>query len=405
MPVAPYPMQTVGPLEAYGPRERPDRAKRFTLDGSNELENHLTRVCGKVLAGVQKIIPPPKLEALVLGGGYGRGEGGVLKTGNGDRPYNDLEFYAFLRGNRFWNERKFHPALHELGEQLSPEAGLQVEFKVDSLAHLRHGPVTMFSYDLVAAHRVLSGNTAPFIGCEHHLNAGNISLSEATRLLMNRCSGLLFAREKLAPGPFSAEDADFVGRNIAKAQLAFGDVVLTVFGQYHWSCRERRERLRRFSPPERLPWLDEARRHHDAGVEFKLSPQRIVAPRAELELRLADTTAFALPMWLWLENRRLGCCFASAQDYASSPVNKCPDSHRWRNYLLNAGVFGPAIFLCANCHRHPRERIFNTLAMLLWEIRPKDSDLRRQLRPADLLSGDDTKKWVAVYQSLWSHFN
>lgn len=398
-------MQTVEPPEASGSLVRPDRTKRFTLNGRNELENHLTRVCENVLAGVGKIIPPHKLEALVLGGGYGRGEGGVLKTENGDRPYNDLEFYVFLRGNRFWNERKFHPALHELGEQLSPEAGLQVEFKVDSLAHLRHSPVTMFSYDLVAAHRVMSGNTAPFIGCEHHLNAEKIPLSEATRLLMNRCSGLLLAREKLAQGPFSAEDADFVGRNIAKAQLAFGDVILTAFGQYHWSCRERRERLRRFSPPERLPWLGEARRHHTAGVEFKLSPPSMVAPRAELESRLAETISFALPLWLWLENRRLGCRFASAQDYASSPVNKCPDTDRWRNCLLNAEVFGPAIFLCANWHRHPRERILNTLALLLWEIRPKASDLRRQLRPADLLSCDNAEKWAAIYQTLWSHFN
>ena len=202
----------------------------------------------------------------------------------------------------------------ELGKQLEPKAGLHVEFKVDSLAHLRHSPVTMFSYDLISAHRVLLGNTAPLTGCEHHLDAGKIPLSEATRLLMNRCSGLLFAREKLARETFSADDADFFDRNIAKAQLAFGDAVLTAFGQYHWSCLERRERLRRFLPPEILPWLGEARRHHNAGVGFKLSPQRIIVPRAELESRLAEITVFALPIWLWLENRRLGSRFESAHD-------------------------------------------------------------------------------------------
>src|SRR5438445_13084871 len=78
---------------------RAEAAARFTLDGSDELERHLTQTCQKVLAGIQAIVPSRKLEALLLGGGYGRGEGGVLKTEAGNQPYNDLEFYVFIRGN------------------------------------------------------------------------------------------------------------------------------------------------------------------------------------------------------------------------------------------------------------------------------------------------------------------
>src|SRR6185437_1721005 len=75
------------------------RLLRFTMDGSDALEKHLARICEKVLGGVRALISENKLEALVLGGGYGRGQGGVLKTNSGDAPYNDLEFYVFLRGN------------------------------------------------------------------------------------------------------------------------------------------------------------------------------------------------------------------------------------------------------------------------------------------------------------------
>src|SRR4026209_1598165 len=76
---------------------------RFTLDGSAELEGHLERTCRQVLAAIRNAVPQGRLEAVLLGGGYGRGEGGVLKTKSGDRPYNDLEFYVFLRGNEFLN--------------------------------------------------------------------------------------------------------------------------------------------------------------------------------------------------------------------------------------------------------------------------------------------------------------
>ncbi len=71
---------------------------RFTLNGSDALEQHLASVCKKVHAGIGRIIPKQKLEGLALGGGYGRGEGGVLKMPAGDQPYNDLEYYVLVRG-------------------------------------------------------------------------------------------------------------------------------------------------------------------------------------------------------------------------------------------------------------------------------------------------------------------
>lgn len=412
-------------------------APRFTLDGDDELENFLACLCETLSGEVQKIVPPGQLEALVLGGGYGRGEGGVLRTPAGERPYNDLEFYVFLCGNRFWNERKFSGVLNALGERLSPEAGLHVEFKVDSIARWRRAPVTMFSYDLVSGHRViglggrhennatfnlqrptpegsrtdaswevgtgmLNGeHSRVFSGCEHHLDAGAIPLHEATRLLLNRCSGLLLAREKLKRENFTAADADFVQRNMAKAQLAFGDAVLTAFGQYHWSCRERQARLQRLAWPDAPPWLEEARRHHATGVEFKLHPFYTPLARAALQSRLEEIIAFALPVWLWLEGRRLGRRFASARDYALAQADQCPDAHPWRNRLLNLKALGWAAALDRPGWRHPRERIFNALALLLWESPARDEQtrdcIRRQLRPWR----DAPADLVRVYQTCW----
>src|SRR6266498_1798396 len=125
-----------GPSAIRLPPVPPRQAARFTLDGSEELEWHLQQTCEAVAAGVEQIVPGRKLEALILGGGYGRGEGGVLKADAGDRPYNDLEFYVCLAGNRLWNQRRYHAALHALAGRLSPSAGLEVEFKRTSLAHL-----------------------------------------------------------------------------------------------------------------------------------------------------------------------------------------------------------------------------------------------------------------------------
>ena len=212
---------------------------RFTIDGSAGLEQHLAETCKLVRAGVERIIPAQQLEGLALAGGYGRGEGGVLHENGQDLPYNDMEFFVFVRGSTYINDHRFKAALHALGEALSPAAGLEVEFKILSISRLRHSAVNMFYYDLVMGHHWLIGNDDLFIGCEHHRDATRIPLHEATRLLFNRCSGLLFASERLAKNDFNSADADFVGRNLAKAQLALGDVVLAMSGRYHWSCLER----------------------------------------------------------------------------------------------------------------------------------------------------------------------
>src|SRR5579883_253601 len=88
---------------------------RFTINGSDALEGRLAEACQKVFAGVQSLIPAAELQGLVLGGGYGRGQGGVLQTEHGDEPYNDMEFYVFVRGSVLLAERRHRAALQELG--------------------------------------------------------------------------------------------------------------------------------------------------------------------------------------------------------------------------------------------------------------------------------------------------
>jgi hypothetical protein len=405
---------------------------RFTLDGSPALEAHLARVCEQVRDGVRALVPADKLDAVMLGGGYGRGEGGVLRTPAGDQPYNDLESFVLVRGNAVLVERKFRHLLHELGERLSPDAGLEVEFKVITLDKLRRSGPSLFYYDLVMGHRWLVGEESLLSGCEQHRDASRIPLHEATRLLMNRCSGLLFALERLQRRDFSAADADFVGRNLAKAQLAFGDVFLTAHGQYHWSCRERHERLKQLAgapasgPAARQSEISNLKsqiggatagpevgasvadlfRHHAAGVEFKLHPVRSSEGRESLAKRHAELSALGRQLWLWLESKRLGRAFASPRDYALSALDKCPETSSLRNRLVNGRAFGLAGALGASGARYPRERLFHALSLLLWEPSAlTDAALLARLQAQLRTDARDLPGLVAAYQKLWNRFN
>ena len=378
------------------------RAARFTLDGDEALEQHLARVCDCVLSGVRGLIPEDRLEAVLLGGGYGRGEGGVLREAEGDRPYNDLEFYVALRGNRHRNEMLHRRPLEVLGEILSHLAGVEVEFKIASLAEWRAQRVSMFSYDLFAGHRMLWGDACLLAGCSHHLRSALIPLSEATRLLMNRGTGLLLARARLEARRFTPADADFVRRNIAKAGLACGDALLTARGQYDRSCRERHLRLGRLACLAPSPWHEELVRHHAAGVAFKLRPEAGVPDRESLLRRHAEVTRLAGECWLWIETQRLGRAFPSARAYALDPVDKCPGEGRIRNLALNLRADGFRPRLHPDAWRHPRQRIFHALALLLWEPESLTDPallarLQRELRTRETgFAG-----LMEAYEALW----
>ena len=383
-----------------------DATARFTLDGDNELEQYLTRTCDKIAAGLRGLIPRRKLDAILLGGGYGRGEGGVLRTATGARPYNDLEFYVCLRGNRHLNERRFGRALHVLSEILTPQAGIEVEFKITSLRELSRQPVSMFSYDLVMGHRWLVGDDRLLAGCGRHRDAEQIPLAEATRLLMNRCSGLLFAAEHLQRPEFTRADADFVRRNIAKAELALGDAVLVTRRAYHWSVRERHRRLEGLERTGGMPSIDSLREHHAAGVEFKLHPVRSEAARDTLAAEHKSVSDLARVIWLWLEQQRMCARFESPRDYATSTLNKCRETSPRRNALINLRTFGIRSLNEGRVTRHPRERILNVLPLLLWDEATLHSPefllfVQRELRTAATTFPD----LVRAYHELWTRVN
>jgi hypothetical protein len=387
-----------------GPNFGATSLPRFTLDGSAALERHLAETCERIAAGLRGLVPANRLLGVVLAGGYGRGEGGVLRTPTGDLPYNDLEFYLFLRGNRHLNEMRYGRALHVLGEILTPQAGLDVEFRIASLPEFEAAGVSMFSYDLICGHRWLIGDDHVLANCSHHRNAEDIPIEEATRLMMNRCTGLLLAAERLAKRDFTPGDADFTARNIAKAQLGAGDAMLTVFAQYHWSVRERHRVLERLARTDSTPWMQDLARHHAAGVEFKLHPTRSTASREQLATLHAEVTAFCQATWLRLEQHRLRRPFASIDEYVAIP-RKWPKSSRVRNALVNLKQFGPRTLLSQRL-QHPRERVLTALPLLLWQRDALD-------RPAGLtrlqtiLQTDarDFSSLVRAYRAIWERVN
>src|SRR5713226_9298010 len=179
------------------------------------------------------------LIALVLGGGYGRGEGGVLLASGEERPYNDLDLILIVRrkGSVPWHK------LDGIQHKYEPLLGIQIDFSrpltVDDVRNWRE---TVMWSDLLQGHRVLDGPADILTANAPDLRSERLPPIEATRILLNRGAGLLWA-QRILRGNEPAQDPDFIRRNYYKCALALGDALLIAHGRFSTPYTRRGERL------------------------------------------------------------------------------------------------------------------------------------------------------------------
>ena len=197
------------------------------------------------------------VRAVVLGGGYGRGEGGATPDG---MPYNDLDFFVVMKGTRA--TAGLRKQLDSISSEWGAKLGIDVDFHcVDSVRALCKDAETLMNQELFAGGIVIFGDRDVFQGAPIR-PFSEIPWTEGARLLLNRGAGLLFARQRSN----DPSQADFVRRNIHKAALGCGDAILVVHHDYRRTGSERLEALGKY---HEASWLVPAYR---AALDFKYTP-------------------------------------------------------------------------------------------------------------------------------------
>ena len=184
----------------------------------------------------------PHLAGVVLGGGYGRGEGGVKSKDDGALALsNDLDFFAVTEKGA--DEGAVLPAIAAALEPVSAKwterLGVDVDFAVKTPWRLKHDERRIMVQELVRGYFYVAGAKGEDLFAEiGRFAPEEIPWMEAARLLMNRGMGILMARERHEP-----ESAGFTARNINKCILGAGDARLVCRRAYAWKAMERAEKL------------------------------------------------------------------------------------------------------------------------------------------------------------------
>ena len=189
----------------------------------------------KAIGGEIDSLRVPRLQGVVLGGGYGRGEGGVFDLPDGSqRLSNDLDFFAVTeKGVSAQDIRGIVDALAPVSEKWTAKLEIDVDFVVRTPWRMRHDQERVMIQELMHGYFDVVGKTGEEMFAEIERRPSSaFPWSEAARMLMNRGVGLVLAAEP-------ERDRTFIVRNINKCVLGAGDARLIARGAYAWRAEDR----------------------------------------------------------------------------------------------------------------------------------------------------------------------
>jgi hypothetical protein len=342
---------------------------RYTPDGDAMVESRIAYDQQLVAAVVMDAVPAAHFRALVLIGGYARGEGGYRYVEGKPEPYNDYDYFVVVGDMDQGGLRTLKQQLEDVGHALTARVGVEVDLAVLKEETLPRAEYSLMHAEMLWGHRVVAGD-ADILARMPRMPVSGLPLAEFSRLMLNRGSLLLINRDALLNGAVDTpQQREQFMKYLFKAVLACGDARLAMAGQYHPAYVDKRRRLQALRWAGQESFLPQ----YDMALQAKFHPAYEQYAGADLEQCLRQVTALWLQTLADLEAARLGSSAGSWSEYASPTVCKGQSAAGWRGLVRNIAVtlrdYGP-LELLTNPRwslRYPRERLISILPGLLGE--------------------------------------
>lgn len=232
----------------------------FTIDNTREADEKILSdlsVIEKVLLGNLTDV-----SALILVGGFGRGEGGVVFENDVPMPINDYDIVIV-------SQNKCGLRLKKLSKEIANETGVRlIDLIQVNNADVPTLPYTMFNYDMKSGGYLFWGDEDILRKIPDYDPSG-MPLIEGRILLFNRMICLLesYSEEFMEREP-DEDEKFFLTNQSSKAILACCDSLLISKGLYHHSYIERCKRFSEtFKDREKVVALVKQ------ATDFKLKPK------------------------------------------------------------------------------------------------------------------------------------
>lgn len=265
------------------------------------------------------------LEAILLAGGFGRGEGSVAIAEDGTmHVVNDYDLEVVYREpwgkslSKLITHLRFRKRLDALAEELAQSLKIkQVDLSPRGAGSYASSATPRLSdFDLKYGHRLLYGKSDPADAMPWY-RSQDIPAFEGTWLLRNRGLGMLLAYLYFTDENGTVPDIkrENFYTEVNKAILAMGDALYLLHGEYTCSYAERAANFSRYADCgfTRMKELSEI---YPLAVGYKLIPQQHVFPDIAPLALWHQVNSLYGAFFLFHEFRRLGIPFHGLDQYA-----------------------------------------------------------------------------------------
>ena len=354
----------------YEPDIVPPVPNRYTPDGDDAVEGRIARDQALIAQAVTALVVPPLFRALVLMGGYGRGEGGFVVRDGQPAPYNDYDYFVVVRGMDREQRAGLQVALASAARDLDRAVGVDVDFALLREESLPRADYSLINAEMLWGHRVVAGDPQ-VLAAMPAMPFATLPPAEFTRLLLNRGSLLLMNQRRFISGEaIAGHDHEVFFKYLFKAVLACGDARLAGNRRYHPSYLAKLDRLSHTG----IAWAGQGELLdlYAQALEHKFHPNygRFEAEAADLASWQARVVRLWLDTLAWFEGVRSGRPVPDWEGFASPRLAKGQGRDAMAlpaNLARNLRDFGPS-GLVRNAlwaRRHPRDRLISALPLLL----------------------------------------
>ena len=310
------------------------------------------------------------LVALILGGGYGRHEGGSIVHHGEEYPYNDLDMVMVVKHKWKIPTKKLDDLLDYYSQLLTVDVDISRPL---TLKDIRNWPHWLMWHDLYNGHVVLFGDANILTNNAPSFIQDPPPLIEATRLLLNRGSGLLWSF-LILKGEKPLPDPDFIRRNYYKALLAMGDALLIANQQYTTRYHGRTIPLEKIVTDNQDFHNSPIMGLYRNALYFRMQPNSFDHVTIQYQ-QLHEVTQLWENMFLYIENQRCNMQWTDMNEYASYNGLRERDQNGFGKWLRNTVR---NLQLGQLSLSYPREILYRTLPLLL-QCNCKDIDADRYL--------------------------
>ncbi len=274
-------------------------ASKYTVSGTSEVDAKIETILSDVRDVISHEVKASRFRALVLIGGYGRGEGGVELRDGEERPHNNLDFLLISKGSGPGCKAPEKDRLSLALEPLRVRHDVGIDIGVVSETALKASPCLVMWHDMRFGHRTLLGDSQ-FVPSLTRFTVERIPSWDICNLLVNRGTLLVINDLLLEAGTWSTPTARTVIRHAMKAIIGYGDALLYFNGRYHWSYVEKQSRMQKFiAAPSGFRQL------YDTAIEFRFSPDYAKYRDCHLPQWLEDLNPILADIHLTCERTRL----------------------------------------------------------------------------------------------------